>query len=269
MTTTIANLPGTQVQTRWALVNPFDARLFLQANTDNRPIRKVHLEKLMKDLQADRYKITHQGIAFDLNGVLRDGQHRLMAIAETGIPQWLLVTTGLEPDSQQEMDGGAKRAASDFMEGSYAPLRSSAGRIVLAVREVAPTFTAIQLTAALTRITTGEILSLDADTQALLRMHSLDAARAARNTPAVGPSALLAAATFYPDRATEFLSGMAEIVGLGAEDPRAALIRFRGGDRRIQHPTSAFVAIKAAKAFQHGAPVKLLRYPTPTETVTL
>ena len=42
---------------------------------------------------------THQGIAFDENGVLQDGQHRLCAIVSANKPVDMMVTSGLSPDN--------------------------------------------------------------------------------------------------------------------------------------------------------------------------
>ena len=68
----------------------------LKANTQNRTVRKSHVEGLRMAFERGEYVMTHQGIAFDEEGTLLDGQHRLLAISQ--VPDLvfpILMTTGL------------------------------------------------------------------------------------------------------------------------------------------------------------------------------
>lgn len=56
----------------------------------NRPV-KQKIEKLKADLIHGCFQLTHQGIAIAEDNELVDGQHRLIAISETGIPAWMWV----------------------------------------------------------------------------------------------------------------------------------------------------------------------------------
>lgn len=68
----------------------------LRFNTDNRLVRKSHVEGLRMAFERGEYVMTHQGIAFDEDGALLDGQHRLMAIAQVpGKVFPIQMTTGL------------------------------------------------------------------------------------------------------------------------------------------------------------------------------
>lgn len=60
--------------------------------------------------------MTHQGIAFDKNGILRDGQHRLTAIVDEGRDAKMVVTFGIAPEAFSVMDTGSRRTASDVLE---------------------------------------------------------------------------------------------------------------------------------------------------------
>ncbi len=59
--------------------------------------------------------VTHQGIAFDTNGVLVDGQHRLAAIIEADLPVEVTVFTDVEPDTFDVLDTGKRRNAADVL----------------------------------------------------------------------------------------------------------------------------------------------------------
>src|SRR5262245_63514371 len=59
-----------------------------ECNTHNRKLVEAHVERLAREMKADRWKLTHQGIAFSTKHVLLDGQHRLWAVvmSEKTIP---------------------------------------------------------------------------------------------------------------------------------------------------------------------------------------
>jgi len=60
-----------------------------------RKFNKSRAEKYAKAMRGHQWLVTHQGIAFDENGRLIDGQHRLAAIPLSGTTQRFLVTRGL------------------------------------------------------------------------------------------------------------------------------------------------------------------------------
>lgn len=107
-------------------------------NTRNRPLSKVHVATLAADLANGRWKTTHQGVAFDWNGVLVDGQHRLAAIVEAGVPARLLVTRGVDPQAFEVIDQHKKRTAGQIlaMEGIQrdAPRLAAMARALLFAR---------------------------------------------------------------------------------------------------------------------------------------
>ena len=100
-----STIPGSKIETRWTLVTPTMAEDMLKDNTENRTLRPKHVDRLVKDMREDRFLTTHQGIAFDERGKLIDGQHRLHAIRNSRIAQWVLVTIGLPDLSRRVVDG--------------------------------------------------------------------------------------------------------------------------------------------------------------------
>jgi hypothetical protein len=64
-------------------------------NNRNRPLNQRWVDKLSRDIKANAFITTHQGIAFSEGGELLDGQHRLAAIAVSGRAVQMLVTTGV------------------------------------------------------------------------------------------------------------------------------------------------------------------------------
>ena len=95
------------------LITPEKAEIYLKQNTQNRKLRKSWVESLSQAMIKGQYSLTHQGIAFDVNGVLIDGQHRLSAIVKSGVAQYVLVVTGVPVDAYKNVDTGVKRTHSD------------------------------------------------------------------------------------------------------------------------------------------------------------
>jgi hypothetical protein len=93
-----------QLFTVTELVTPEKAAEYLKANFLNRTISKPKVEKHKRAIKAGKFRHTHQGIAFDWFGNLRDGQHRLTAIAEGDASVTMQVTRGLDPDSVSSID---------------------------------------------------------------------------------------------------------------------------------------------------------------------
>lgn len=86
----------------------------LAMNTSNRAIKKSVVECYKTDIADGRWFVTNQGIGVDCNGVLVDGQHRLIAIRELGYPPVkLLIITGLDPRVREVVDQHAKRNTRD------------------------------------------------------------------------------------------------------------------------------------------------------------
>jgi len=100
-------------------VTPALAREWLRKNTNNRPIRPSHVITLKQSFERGEFVTTHQGLAFDDDGVLLDGQHRLTAIAQMDDNQSfpMLVTRGLSRDAAFAVIDAtqAKRTVSDVL----------------------------------------------------------------------------------------------------------------------------------------------------------
>lgn len=96
------------------LITPEIAKAYLQHNRVNRALRSRAVEELMRDMKAGAFKLTHQGIAFDKDGNLVDGQHRLTAIALSGCTVQMMVTRDMEDDCSAQIDTGKVRSYRDY-----------------------------------------------------------------------------------------------------------------------------------------------------------
>lgn len=96
-------------------VTPGKAAEWLDANTTNRPLSKPVVRGFAEAMKRGEWVVTHQGIAFDTGGALIDGQHRLAAIVEAGLPVELTVFTDVADGSFDVLDTGKRRNAADVL----------------------------------------------------------------------------------------------------------------------------------------------------------
>jgi len=79
-------------------ISPEIAATMLNANTSNRKVLASHLRRLEATFRANEMKMNGESIKVSSTGVILDGQHRLMACANTGIGFYTLVVRNL-PDA--------------------------------------------------------------------------------------------------------------------------------------------------------------------------
>ena len=96
-------------------ITPAIATAWLNANEGNRRLDWNYIAQLARDMKAGQFACTHQGIAFDTQGRLIDGQHRLWAILEAEVPVRMRVFYNESPDSTIHIDGNHPRRAADRM----------------------------------------------------------------------------------------------------------------------------------------------------------
>lgn len=116
-------------------ITPEIAEKYLGHNTHNRRTRQRVVNAYAADMANGDWRWNGEGIKFDVDGVLLDGQHRLLAIIESGVTIRMPVFYGLPRETQETMDGGAKRKFSDVLqlrgEPNYTTLAALLRRVYL------------------------------------------------------------------------------------------------------------------------------------------
>ena len=105
--------PGIQADMR--IITPEVAQALLGRNTRNRVISSASLSTLRRALRNGEWRPNGEAVKIATNNDLLDGQHRLLAIVETGISMTTLVVTGLPPETQDTMDTGKSRSLRDIL----------------------------------------------------------------------------------------------------------------------------------------------------------
>jgi hypothetical protein len=103
------------VRSKVQSITPVKAEEWLLANTQNRPVSKKTVRAFAEAMRRGEWKVTHQGIAFDTDGVLVDGQHRLAAIIEAQQPVDMTVFTQVPAGGFDVLDTGKRRNAADVL----------------------------------------------------------------------------------------------------------------------------------------------------------
>lgn len=80
-------------------ITPERAAHYLKRNVDNyRKISKAKVALYAEEMKAGKWQLNGEGIMFDEEGKLKNGQHRLAAILAAGIPVKMTVITGVGND---------------------------------------------------------------------------------------------------------------------------------------------------------------------------
>jgi hypothetical protein len=101
------------MKTEIVTMTPAWASDLLKKNTNNRNIRQRSIDRFAKLLKNGEWKLTHQGVAVSWEGILLDGQHRLLAIEKSGISADVLLSTECDPSIYAAIDGGISRTNAD------------------------------------------------------------------------------------------------------------------------------------------------------------
>lgn len=103
-----------EMKSKVVMVDPSLAAEWLAKNAqNNRPRRPVVVAGYAQQMKAGQWHLTHQGVAFDVDGALIDGQHRLAAIVQANVIVPMMVTVNAPSVSFEMLDCGVKRTVAD------------------------------------------------------------------------------------------------------------------------------------------------------------
>lgn len=264
MTTT--SIPvTTSLQAEVATITPVLAEQYLAKNTHNRGTKLTNLKKVARALENGEWKLNGEAIKIATDGTILDGQHRLLAIASTGIPMTTLIIRGLAKESQETMDGGSPRAANDVLK-----LRGEPNSVILAaVAKKIAAYNAYGLKPAINNhgiVTTAEITSV-VDSTPGIRELAMRAKKVASMSGLTGSLAGLLIHVFEainPDDAEFFFDRLTTGEMLGQGDPiyelRRSLSQLKSQIGEKPQTYIAAICIKAWNKYRDGEDVKLLKF---------
>lgn len=127
-------LPNGITRVGYMVIDPETATVMLDANNNNRKVSPQTTDQYARALDRGDWPFTGDALRFGPNGVVLDGQHRLLAIESTEKSMECLVVSGLPKSVQRYIDSGRKRSAADqlHMDGvANATSMGAAARLML------------------------------------------------------------------------------------------------------------------------------------------
>ena len=102
-------------KTDYVAITPDLAEKWLERNRQNRRVRTDRVDRYAELMSGGDWLVSPDAIAFDHQGRLINGQHRLKAIVQSGETVQALVAWNLPPDAFKIADVGVKRTGGDVL----------------------------------------------------------------------------------------------------------------------------------------------------------
>ena len=94
-------------------ITPAMAKEMLETSPGNRRLRGWYVDLLAAAMKRGEWRVTSQGIGFDVIGRLRDAHHRLHACIQSGVSFPSVVVFGMRTDAYEVTDTGMVRTYAD------------------------------------------------------------------------------------------------------------------------------------------------------------
>ena len=257
-------------------ITPKKAAEYLERNTANRPVSQRTVREFAQVMRRGEWRVTHQGIAFDTNGALVDGQHRLAAVVEADVPVEMTVFTEVPDGAFDVLDTGKRRNAADVLaiEGEKSAVQLAAMVRTVWLYQNRPELSWSGGDAGVTNHQIVEALEAHPKLRDFIGQGEQIAAATGMIKSAAGAASYLVSQASGRDLAPWF-DGIIEGTGLVKGDPRLmfrrvmfAHTRKQAGQvmRRRETREHVTLYLKAFNAWATGATLMQLRY-TPREPV--
>jgi hypothetical protein len=106
---------GTPLNLEVLAITPLQAQAWLDRGGLNRHPSRRRVQAYAAAMRRGEWILTGDSIKLDEQGVVRDGQQRLMAIVEAGVPITSLVVRNVSPSAFDVIDSGRPRGAWDVL----------------------------------------------------------------------------------------------------------------------------------------------------------
>ena len=245
-------------------ITPEQATTWLnKSKHNNRPISRASVSKISRALKNGEWALNGQPIIISDEDDLIDGQHRLLACKETGIPITSLIVEGVPASTYSTMDNGRLRSLSDTLSGlgyTNTLKLSSALRLLIWYEDNDGTkFNAGKYS---NRMGEDRIAGFS-DLDVCVRMGDI---KQLRMLGSVGAFIFVVyhARSYDPKMATDFFGMLASGLGLLEGSPIAALrnrlIRAKGDDLRMSPVRVAAMTVIAWNAVVEGRNMQIVRW---------
>lgn len=256
------------------LVTPEVAEELLKKNPYNRNPRRLRINKYARAMDLGDWGLTGQPIIIDTDGNLMDGQHRLMAVVQTGQSIEFLVVRGVNRELMPLIDRGAARDAADALtwaDCQHASMAAAALRQLLVLIGQKST----RDTKELSLITDQEVLDAYSDHESLIAW-AAPMAKQVNVAVKISPARYLTAMLWMlvngcdPDDVQAFTNQLISGADLPEGSPILALrnwgLTSKATNRKVRINEVLIAVIKTWNDVREGRSRKLMKI-KPDETV--
>ncbi len=215
-----------RVRSEWKVVTPELATKWLEGNTHNRKVRDSVVARYASDMKNGRWRQTHQGIAFDEDATLIDGQHRLFAVIEAETNVLMQVTYGLPLDSQKVVDDGLARTVVDIMRVADEAMAGMTALHAAVGRRMFQGLSQSNETRMVTRLEQGDFLKRNWEA-IHFSVSMFPVSRRVRGVTSAPPLAAIARAYYHENRADLNRFGSVLLDGMSVEERDFPAIKLR------------------------------------------
>jgi hypothetical protein len=106
---------GDTMRIETAVITPKMAVDLLTKNDRNRTVKRHHVSRLAMEMLGGRWLFNATPIQVCVDGMLIDGQHRLLAIIEAGVPVKMVIAYDVPAAVMNVIDQGSKRSGGDVL----------------------------------------------------------------------------------------------------------------------------------------------------------
>lgn len=249
-------------------VTPELAALWLQSAKRQRTLRRSAVEGYAADMAVGRWREDIVPIAFDTDGNLSNGQHRLHAVLQSGVPVDFWVIRGVDRDSIMTMDMPLARRTADQLrlhDIADPALTSAIAKTVLRFERfpdrVWNTYACATVTKTLIQ---DEVLAAPEVFEGVARS-ARSAHRFAQSNQWGALSLLVQRYSTATHLWDQFAEGLIAGAGLAIDDPRLALRSYHARIRDMrpwgEGQSHLLAYIQAWNKFVDDEPLKLLKNP--------
>lgn len=248
-------------------ITPDMAKTMVGTNTNNRALRRTRVRQYAEQIKRGQWQATGEAIKFAKDGTLLDGQHRLHAIIEAGVPVELLVVQDLDLSTFKVLDSGLSRRPADALTAmgiNCASQKAALVRLYIAVEAGVYTDNSQQMTELITRTDITDYISVNSELVDAAVSASRNVYTHCRgNQPAWGTLYMLIAQKHGQAEAEMFFRTIADGSNLDHGDPRLAVrnwaVRNTNNKRRGDH---LWVYTRAWNAYKSNEQIHMMRLPT-------
>lgn len=109
--------PNPSVTTRVVCITPALAEKLYTSNTENqRNVSPANLEKITQSITNGTFMLNGESIVCSKSGRLLNGQHRVLAVMNTGIPIWSVLVEGVDDACFITFDSGKARSFANALQ---------------------------------------------------------------------------------------------------------------------------------------------------------